>query len=112
MIWVYFLPVILEDGVETVAGIEFIRNAILDCTEQPYVRKLVMDTTVDEHTILVAVALEVRNPTQEELDLYNSLEFPLPDPGFTPLNPAMGVEHRLDHVERWLTHPFPPPPTL
>ena len=102
MIWVYFLPVEVLDDTEQVAGIDIIHHALLLSTEQAAVRKLTMDTTVDEHTQL--------DPTQEELDYFNAQTWPPPDPGFTPLNPAMGVEHRLTHVEQWLAGRFPPPP--
>jgi len=110
MIRVYDLPVIVIDDAETVAGIEFIHHSLLACTEQPLVRKLIQDTTPLEHDGLVAVALEWREAYKIEIALLNSLDFPLPLPGFTPLNPIEGIPFRLDHVEAWLKATFPPAP--
>jgi len=110
MIWTYFLPVETKDGVEMVTGYHLIHHASLECTEQPDVRKLIMDTIPLEHDALSVLALSHRAANQEEVDLLNAQEFPLPDPGFVPLNPLQGVEHRLSHVEEWLAGRFPPPP--
>lgn len=72
MIRVYYLPVQTIEGIETIAGIEYVHDALLETTESPDSRKLIMDTTTDEDTQLSAVALEARDATQEEIDLYNA----------------------------------------
>lgn len=72
MIRVYLLPVETIDGTERVAEIEFIHDAVLECTEQPDIRLLVMDTTQEEHDGLSAAALDWRDPTQDEVDRYNA----------------------------------------
>jgi len=72
MIRVYFLPVETIDGTEQVAGIEFIHDALLQGTEYPTIRKLIMDTTTTEQANLAAVAISHRDATQTELDLYNT----------------------------------------
>lgn len=72
MIRVYFLPVETIDGTEQVAGIEWIHDALLECTEQPDVRKLTMDTNQDEHFDLEVCSLSWHEATQEELDRYSA----------------------------------------
>lgn len=68
MIKVYFLPVERIEGSDVVKGIEHIHRALLECTEKPDVRKLIMDTSPNEDSALAAVALEVREPTTQEQD--------------------------------------------
>lgn len=81
MIRVYFLPVETIDGTEQVAGIEWIHDALLECTEDPNIRKLTQDTTQTEHDGLVAVAIAWRDATQEEITLFNAqVEIIPPDP--------------------------------
>lgn len=85
-------------------------DAILEACQDPGVRKLIMPTTAIEHDALKALAIEYRGATQEEIDLYNSTDFPPPPEGFEPLNPTQGIEHRLTHVEAWLIKAYPSPP--
>lgn len=73
MIKVYYLPVIKEGTREVVAGIESIHNALLETTENPEVRKVIQDTTAEEDVNLTAVALQVRDPLQEEIDSLSQL---------------------------------------
>lgn len=81
MILVYFLPVETIDGTEQVAGIEFIHDALLECTEEPDVRKLTQDTTQEEHDGLFIVATDIREPTQLELERFHAEVIPfVPDP--------------------------------
>lgn len=81
MIKVYLLPVTSINGTETVTGSDIIHDAILITTEDPNVRKLIMDVTQDEHDQLSALATEHRDATPEEQDYYNSLVSPVvPDP--------------------------------
>ncbi len=81
MIRIYFLPVETIDGVDRVAGADSIHEALLLCTDQPDTRKLIMDTSQDEHDALLIVAIEVRDATQEELDQYAArVIIPPPDP--------------------------------
>lgn len=107
MIRIYYLPVEPTDEGEAVLGIDLIHHAILECTEEPDIRKLTMDTTDDEHAQLQDMAVEVREPTQDELDAYNALD-PVPEPiVFHPENPVLGVEQRLAHVEQFLHDRYP-----
>lgn len=80
MIRVYYLPVELTPEGEQVLGIDLIHDAILECTEEPDVRKLIMDTTADEYELLEDMAVLVRDPTQDEIDLFNARKIEqLPD---------------------------------
>lgn len=72
MIRVYILPVETINSTEVVAGSELIHDALLECTIDPHVRKLTMDTTQEEHDSLVAVAGDTYPATQEEIDRYNA----------------------------------------
>lgn len=67
MIKVYYLKVDKVDNIETPQGISYIHDAILDATEKPDVRKLIMDTTTDEDITLSALAIEVRKATEDEV---------------------------------------------
>ncbi len=78
MILVYLLPVTTIGGIEQVAGIEFIHDAVVECTENPTIRKLIQDTTQAEHDGLFLVALSIDEPTPDELTLYNAREIPPP----------------------------------
>lgn len=81
MIRVYFLPVETIDGTDIVAGIEWMHDALLECTEEPNVRKLIMDCTLEERDIFHPLAIEARDPSQEEIDRYNAQVIPfVPDP--------------------------------
>lgn len=81
MIKVYLLPVVEIDGTEQVAGSDIIHDALLLTTEEPDVRKLIMDTTAEEHEQLELCAVESGTPTQEDIDLYNAqVEILPPDP--------------------------------
>ena len=82
MITVYKLPVGLMDNTHIVAGVDIIHDAILLTTRDPGLRTLIIDTTPDEHDQLADLASLWRDPTPEELDLYNEgLEIipPAPD---------------------------------
>lgn len=72
MIKVYLLPVETVNGTEQVAGIQWIHDALLECTELSHYRKLIMDTTQQEHDALAVIASEARDATQEEIDLYHA----------------------------------------
>jgi len=89
MITVYFLPVGVVDGTEQVAGAEFIHDALLLCTEEPDIRKLIQDTTDIEHSGLVAASGVSWEATQEEIDRYNARVV------ITPPNPDMARAKEL-----------------
>lgn len=72
MIRVYFLPVETIDTTEQVKGSAWIHDALLECTEDPAERKLIMDTAADEDTWLSSLATEAYDASQEEIDLYNA----------------------------------------
>lgn len=73
MISVYFLPVIIANGVEQVAGIEYIHDALLETTDDPMVRKLTQDTNQVEYDHLYPLSMEAYDATQEEIDLYHAV---------------------------------------
>jgi len=79
MIRVYYLPVSTVDNTAIVSGLDLIHDAILLCTADPLVRKLIMNTTATDHEALISLAESHREPTQAELDLFNSLP-PIPPP--------------------------------
>ncbi|MBA7658569.1 hypothetical protein ES703_66528 [subsurface metagenome] len=80
MITVYFLPVETISGTEQVAGIEHIHDAVLLCTEDPAIRKLIQDTTQDEYDHLYPLAIDAYDASQEEIALYNAqVEIYVPD---------------------------------
>ena len=87
---VYYLEVERIENTEKVRGIEYIHNAILECSEKPNVRKLIQDTIEAEHTALSALALEVRKPTPQEIEAFNTL--PIPSP------PARDLAKELDKL--------------
>lgn len=78
---VYLLPAVIVDGTEQLFGIEFIHDALLECTEDPNERRLIMDVTVDEDAFLSDVALENYDATPEETFRYDSQVI------ITPLDP-------------------------
>jgi len=81
MLKVYYLPILTIDTTEAVAGIDLIHDAILDCTEHPGIRKLLMDTTPDEHNAFKLLGVESRDPTQDEIDFYHqTVVITEPDP--------------------------------
>lgn len=71
MLRVYYLPVEPTAEGEQVLGVTLIHHGILECTEEPDVRKLIMDTTPDEHYYLEDMSVLVRDPTQDEIDRFN-----------------------------------------
>ncbi len=83
MIRIYLLPVETVNGTEQVAGIDFIHDALLDATADPLIRLLIMNTTPEEHTSLVAVATDHREAIQAEIDRYNTEVIIIPpDPDY------------------------------
>ncbi|MBA7685924.1 hypothetical protein ES703_94355 [subsurface metagenome] len=72
MIRVYFLPVQSVDGSEILAGVEIIHDALVECAEEPDIRKLIMDTTDAEHAELLATGAVPAVASQEEIDLYHA----------------------------------------
>lgn len=92
MIRIYFLPVLTTDGTETVTGADLIHDALLLCTVAPMIRKLIMDTSDDEHTQLVAMAADWYEATQEEIDLYHSaVTIMPPDPDYERAKEILGT---------------------
>lgn len=78
MLMVYFLPVEIIDGTEKVTGEDVIHDALLLTTIDPGTRKLIMDTTPDEHNALQTWAILTDAPTPEEEELYHSQVIILP----------------------------------
>ena len=77
MIKTYLLPVERIDNTDTVKGAEYIHNAILEGTDKPDMRRLIMDTTPDEDSALSTLAVKVEEPTQRDIDNYASLPEPI-----------------------------------
>ena len=70
---VYYLPTENIDGSEVVKGIPYIHHAILDCTEKPDVRKLIQDTTDEEHSNLIALAISWQEAGIDEVNMLKVL---------------------------------------
>ncbi len=100
MIRVYYLPVEKMDNTEIIKGIEHIHNGIIECTENPDVRKLIMEATADEDGALSALALEVREPAAEERRAIEDL--PVPVPGRDLQAEIDELRARVDSVESYL----------
>lgn len=73
MIRTYLLGVVTLNNTEQVLGSEYIHDALLEATDDPLVRKLIMDTTPEEHAYLVNWALSWSEATQEEIGLFNTM---------------------------------------
>lgn len=81
MIKIYILPVERIDNTDTVKGIEYIHDSLL--TYGAGKATLIQDTTPEEDTALSALAIEVREPTIEELAAFEALPPTLlPDPDY------------------------------
>jgi len=80
MIRTYFLPISVVDGVEVVAGIEYMHRAVLGVEGAE--RKLIQNTTPEEDFFLSTLSSMSREATDDEkAELENMLlEFPLPLP--------------------------------
>jgi len=72
MIRVYYLPLLIIDGTEQVAGIQWIHDALLEDCESPTIMKLTQDTTSEEDDALIALAYSHHHATQEEIDRYHA----------------------------------------
>lgn len=73
MIKVYYLEVKSLENREQVNGSEIIHHAILECTDKPEVRKLIMDTTYDEDVALTALAIKVEEATSQDVSSLSML---------------------------------------
>ena len=72
MIRTYYLLVETIDGTEQVVGSYLIHDALLQTTSEPTLRKLIMDTSPEEHDQLAALAENWNEATPEEIDQYNA----------------------------------------
>ncbi|MBA7659129.1 hypothetical protein ES703_67094 [subsurface metagenome] len=72
MITIYFLPVVSANNTDTVAGVDLMHDGILEATEDPLTRKLIMNTTAQEDALLTPLAIETRYPTPDEVEQYLS----------------------------------------
>jgi len=91
MIKIYYLPIDRVDNTDTVRGVEYIHNAILQCTEKSDVRKLIRDTTPAEDLALSALAIKVGTPTKTDIANYQSLPAPSP--------PARDLAAEIDGIK-------------
>jgi len=73
MIRVYFLEKEIKDKIDTVKGIEYIHNAILDV--EGALNKLIQDTTDLEHTELSRLAENWRNASDEEKKQFQTASY-------------------------------------
>lgn len=96
MIKAYLLPVERVENTDRVKGSEHIHDAIVECTEDPNTRKLIMDTTPEENNTLSVLAIEVREPTTNEVDSLNRFKAePLPEPE-PPLSTHISIIDAID----------------
>jgi len=72
MIRVYILPVIVSNGIESVLGTDIIHDALLLTTADPFIRKLIMDTTEQEHASLVPLSIDTPEATQADIEAFNA----------------------------------------
>ena len=91
MLKVYYLPVERIDNTDRVKGSEHIHHAILECTDKADVRKLIMDTTPEGDSALTALAIEVREPIEQERTNFEALPEPAPS--------ARVLEQELDELK-------------
>ena len=96
---VYILPVKRINNVDVVDGGYLIHDAILECTEKPEIRKLIMDVTADEDITLSALALETRSPTMEEVAVFEGLP-PLPPPPRNLEQELDALKARIEKLEK------------
>ena len=73
MIRVYLLKTEIKGETETLKGIEYIHNAILDV--EGNLRKLIQDTTDAEHTELSKLAENWRNASDEEKKQFQTTSY-------------------------------------
>ena len=78
MIKVYYLRQLQDKAAnrEYTEGNEFISQAICETTEKPDIRRVI----IEENPNLASLALKVEEPTQRDIDNYNSLPKPSPLP--------------------------------
>ena len=76
MIKVYILPVERLDNTDTVVGIEYIHDALLTYNVEQ--ATLIQDTFPNEDAALSLLAIEVRDPTSEEIARFEAIEPTLP----------------------------------
>jgi len=72
MVFVYYLETRIINGVEAPLGIDFIHDAILDAEDG--LRKLIQDTTDEEHRELTKVAKSWREAKDEEVAALNKMK--------------------------------------
>ena len=84
MIKVYYLSVERVGNTDVVKGSGYISHAICETTEKPNVRRVI----IEENANLATLALKVEDPTQRDIDNYNSLLVP----GLPPRNLAAEID--------------------
>ena len=72
MIRIYYLETERIANTDTVKGIQYIHDAILDV--EGTLRKLIQDTTDIEHTGLIKVAKSWREAEKQEIDSLNDMK--------------------------------------
>jgi len=83
MIRTYFLPVYVQDETEKITGSDYLHDCLIETTDLPMVRRVIMDTTDPEHALLAGLALDWHLATVEEAFRYQSIVTPLPpDPDY------------------------------
>jgi len=78
MLKVYYLRQLKDEASNTeyIEGQDLISNAICETTEKPDVYRVI----VEENPNLARLALKVEEPTEQDLENYNSLLQPSPPP--------------------------------
>ena len=94
MLKVYYLRQLKEkaNNMEYTKGGEYISQAISETTDKPDVRRII----IEENPNLASLALKVEEPTQRDIDNYNSL----PEPSSLPRNLAAEIDDLKARVEK------------
>lgn len=112
MIKVYYLETQRIDNTDTIKGTDYIHNAILQ--QEDTLRKLIQDTTDNEHTSLLAACVTSRAATNDEIAQLQAFLATIPPPPdqhpFTPVSrpPDLpGAVQRLNYIETFLKIIYP-----
>ena len=89
MIKAHYLKQLIDEAtnMEYTEGSEFISRAISETTDEPYIRRVV----IEENANLEVLAIRVEKPTQRDLDNYAQLPPPSP--------PARDLATEIDEIK-------------
>ena len=72
MIRTYYLNVQKIDNTEVMDGLEYVHNALVDMEGE--LRRVIQDTTQDEHDALITIATKWRKSTAEEAKRFEDMK--------------------------------------